>query len=100
MRIDPAALVAILGMALVTYATRASGLLLMNRVTLSKRSEAWLGYIPGSILISLVAPVVFSKGVPETAAAAITVLVAIRTGSLLLAMAIGVAAVWALRGLI
>ncbi len=97
MRVDPAALLAICGMGLATYATRAGGLWLMGRVPLSPRVEAWLRHIPGAILVAIVAPGVFTAGPADFLAAVATVLVAARTRSLLLAMIVGVAAVWALR---
>lgn len=99
MRIDPQALIAIVLMALATYATRAGGLWLASRLTLSGRVEAWLGYIPGAILVSLVAPAVLASGLAEAFAALAVVLVAIRTRSLPLAMVVGVGAVLVLRNL-
>jgi len=97
MRIELEALLAIFGMAVVTYATRAGGLWLMGRVTLSKRVETWLQYIPGSVLVAIVAPGIFSGGPLALIAAIVTVLVAARTGSLPLAMLIGVSALLLLR---
>jgi len=54
--LDPQTLLTILLMALATYATRAGGLWLASRLTLSGRVEAWLDHIPGAILVSIVAP--------------------------------------------
>ncbi len=87
----------ILGMALVTYATRAGGFWLMGLVTPSPRIEAWLRQIPGAVLVAIIAPTVLASSLAETLAALATVLVAIRTKNVLAAMVIGVAAVWALR---
>jgi uncharacterized membrane protein len=84
-------------MALVTYATRAGGLWLMGRVPMSSRVEAWLRQVPGAILVSIVAPTALARGPADALAAAATALVALRTRSLVLAMLVGVAAVWALR---
>lgn len=86
-------------MALATYATRAGGLWLASRLGLSGRVEAWLGYIPGAILVSLVAPAVLASGLAEALAALAVVLVALRTRSLPLAMVVGVGAVLLLRNL-
>jgi uncharacterized membrane protein len=97
--LDPVTLLAIVLMALATYATRAGGLWLANRFELSERAGAWLDAIPGAILVSLVAPTVLTGGLAETLAAAAVVLVALRTGSLPLAMATGVGAVVLLRTL-
>ncbi len=97
MVIDPITLIAILLMALVTYATRAGGLWLASRLDLSERAEAWLEQIPGAILISLVAPTVLTGGPAEALAALAVVLVALRTGSLPAAMITGVGVVLVLR---
>ena len=100
MQLDSQTLLAIVLMALVTYATRAGGLWLTSRLTLSDRMEAWLGYIPGAILVSLVAPTVLASGLAEALAALAVVLVALRTGSLPVAMVTGVGAVLVLRALV
>ena len=100
MTLDFQALITILLMALATYATRAGGLWLASRLALSDRVEAWLGYIPGAILVSLVAPTVLTGGLAETLAAVAVILVALRTGSLPVAMVTGVGAVLALRALL
>ena len=92
-------MLAIVLMALATYATRAGGLWLASRLDLSGRVEAWLGYIPGAILVSLVAPAVLASGLAEALAGLAVVLVAIRTASLPLAMVVGVGAVVLFRTL-
>jgi uncharacterized membrane protein len=90
-------LLTILGMALVTYATRAGGLWLMGRVGPSPRVEAWLHNMPAAILIAIIAPGVLLGGLANALAALATLLVAARTHNVLLAMAVGVASVWLLR---
>ena len=87
----------ILGMALVTYATRAGGFWLMGLVTPTPRIEAWLKQIPGAVLVAIIAPTVLASSLAETLAAVATVLVAIRTKNVLIAMLVGVAAVALLR---
>ena len=99
MGFDHITLLAIAFMALATYATRAGGLWLANRFDLSERAGAWLDAIPGAILVSLVAPTVLTGGPAEALAAVAVVVVAVRTGSLPLAMATGVVAVVVLRSL-
>ncbi len=59
-----------------------------------------LGYIPGAILVSLVAPVVVSGGLVEALAALAVVAVALKTGNLLASMLTGVGAVLILRTVI
>jgi uncharacterized membrane protein len=90
-------LITILGMALVTYATRAGGFWLMGLVTPTPRIEAWLRQIPGAVLVAIIAPAVLASSLAETLAALATMLVAIRTKNVLVAMLVGVAAVWLLR---
>ena len=99
MRLDPLTITTILLMAVATYATRAGGLWLASRLELSGRVEAWLDYIPGAILVSIVAPVVLASGLAEALAALAVVLVASRTGNLPVAMVTGVCAVLVLRTL-
>ncbi len=100
MQLNPVSVLTIVGMALVTYATRIGGLWLMGRVTPSPRVEAWLHNIPGAVLVAIVTPAALSNGPADALAAAATALVAARTRNLLLAIALGVAAAWALRRLL
>ena len=58
----------ILGMALVTYATRAGGFWLMGLVTPSPRVETWLKQIPGAVLVALIAPTILASSIAETLA--------------------------------
>ena len=99
MAIDPGTLLAIILMALATYATRSGGLWLASRFDLSERAGAWLDQIPGAILVSLVAPAILMGGPIEVLAAVVVVIVSLRTGSLPAAMVIGVGIVLALRAL-
>ena len=99
MGVSPGVLLAIILMALATYATRAGGLWLASRFDLSERAGAWLEQIPGAILVSLVAPAVLTGGPAEMLAAVAVVVVALRTGSLPAAMVTGVVAVVVLRAL-
>ena len=94
---DTLALITILGMALVTYATRAGGFWLMGLVRPSPRVEAWLRQIPGAVLVAIIAPTVLASSLAETLAALATALVALRTKNVLVAMVVGVGAVWVLR---
>lgn len=100
MSVDIPTLAAIIGMAIVTYLTRVGGLWLMGRVTLTPRMEAGLRAVPGAVLISILAPDALAAGPAEIIAALATVLLMLRTRSLLLSIIVGVAAVWALRTLL
>jgi uncharacterized membrane protein len=97
--IDRGTLLAIVLMALATYATRAGGLWLASRFDLSERAGAWLDQIPGAILVSLVAPTILMGGSVEVFAALVVVIVSLRTGSLPAAMVTGVGTVLALQAL-
>ncbi len=97
MEINLIPFVTILGMAAATYATRVGGLWLMGQVRPTRRVEAWLGHIPGAILIAIVAPAIVEGGLPAALAALATGLAAWRTGNLFVAMAVGVVAVWGAR---
>jgi uncharacterized membrane protein len=85
------------GMALVTYLTRAAGLAVMSRITVSGRLERFMKAIPGAILASIVAPSALAAGPAEALATLATALVAWRSSNLPLAMAAGVAVVLAMR---
>jgi uncharacterized membrane protein len=96
MRVDPAILLTILAMALITYGTRIAGLLLADRLALRGRAKAAFDAIPPAVLIAVIAPTALATGWPETAAAAITMVAALRL-PLLATIAVGVVAVVALR---
>lgn len=89
--------IVIFGMAVVTYLTRISGFYLVSRIKVSGRLEAFLNAIPGTVIVSIVAPVVLASGPAESAASLATVLTAWKSRSLPLAMVVGVATVWVLR---
>lgn len=97
MSIDSIALVTILGMALGTYITRAGGFWLVSRLTPSRFLTSTLQYLPGTMLIALVAPELAKGGIIEWTAAVITALIMWRSGHLMLALAGGTAVVWLLR---
>lgn len=88
---------AVLAMAAATYATRAGGFWLMRWLPLSPRVGAWLGNIPGAVLVALVVPAAVRGGAAEALAIAATALAMRLTGQDLLAMAVGIAVVVAAR---
>lgn len=98
MTLDPHNLLAILGMAIATYATRLAGLALAGRLQLSPRAQAAFDAIPPAVLVAVIAPSALATGWPETAAALLAALAATRL-PLLGVVAVGVAAVVALRAL-
>lgn len=97
MSIHPEALLTIALMAVVTYLCRAGGYWLMGRVSMSPRVETGLNYLPGAVLISLVAPAMAREGVPGVCAVIATAIVMRTTNNLLISMGTGVATVWLIR---
>jgi branched-subunit amino acid transport protein len=88
------------GMAAVTFATRFAMMPLMSR-ELPKAAMAWLQLVPVAILYALIAPAVFVPGnaaalAPRVAAAAVGVLVAWRTRSVIWTILAGMACYWLL----
>lgn len=94
---SPEALIAILGMAAVTFAVKASGLLLANRLPRQGFAAAWLKHIPGAVLASLVAPALVTGSPAEIVAAAATGVVFVTSRNLLAAMAAGVLTIYLAR---
>lgn len=97
MGIDGRALLAIVGMAVVTYATRAGGLWLMAKLPPSPRVARWLRAVPGATLAAIVLPAAVADGVVGITAALAALVVGLRTNNVPLAMAVGVVAALALR---
>jgi uncharacterized membrane protein len=93
------AFLAIAGMAVGTYLTRVSGFYLVNHIRMSRRMEAFIKAIPGTVLMSIVAPIVFSSSPAQGAASLATVIAAWRFKNLPLSMAIGIAVVCLFRKL-
>lgn len=101
------ALITILGMAAVTYAIRAAGLLLADRLPSQGFLANWMKHVPGAVLAALVAPAVFAIApgrsladafLPaETIAAVAVVVVYIISRNLFAAMVGGVLAVFLAR---
>jgi branched-subunit amino acid transport protein len=94
----------ILGMALVTYATRVI-MLLALRGEVAPWLQRWLDYVPVAVFTALILPpLLLSSGErptlllgPALPAGIVGALVAWRTGNVLLTIAAGLAAFWLLR---
>ena len=91
------ALVTILGMAAVTFAIRAGGLLLADRLPRTGFVASWMKHLPGAVLASLVAPAVANGGPAEAIAAAATLGLYVVTRNLFAAMVGGVVTVYIAR---
>ena len=89
-------LVAIAGMAIVTYLCRATGLLLAGRLHLEGRALAAFEAIPPAVLTAVIAPTVLVTGPAETVAGLVAIAAATRL-PLLATVVAGVATVVALR---
>ena len=92
-----AALLTIVGMALVTYASRAGGWLIGDRLPRTGRAAAALRAIPGGVLIGIIVPGALFQTGAEAAAALVVMGVTFATRNLIAAMVAGVAVVWAVR---
>ena len=90
---ETAVLVTIVLSALVTYALRVGGLLMADWLPQSGRFKRFMGALPGTILISLVAPGIAAAGIWGGVAAMVTAVCAWKTRNLFFAMAMGVAIV-------
>ena len=90
-------LLAIVGMALVTYATRAGGVLLMGFIPITPRVETFLRHLSSSVLVALVAPAALKGGPAAIVAVLVTLLVMAASRQMVVAMAAGVVAAALLR---
>jgi uncharacterized membrane protein len=98
MSLNPATLVAILAMAVITYPTRIAGIFVAGRLALRGRAKAAFDAIPPAVLVAVIAPMALATGWRETLAALLTAIAATRL-PLLATIATGVLAVVALRAL-
>lgn len=94
------ALITILGMAAVTFAIRAGGLLLADRLPRTGFVASWMKHLPAAVLASLVAPAVASGGPAEAIAALATLVIYVVSRNLFAAMVGGVLAVFVARVLL
>ncbi|GBC61090.1 AzlD domain-containing protein [Desulfonema ishimotonii] len=76
--------------ALVTYSLRIGGLLLSDRLPQSGRFKRFMDALPGTILLSLIAPGIASAGFWGGVGALCTAICTYKTRNVFLAMLIGV----------
>jgi uncharacterized membrane protein len=94
------AVLTILGMGLVTYATRASGLVLGRNLHMPDWFDDLIEALPGAILVSLIAPAIIAAGVKGLIAAAATVATALLLkGNIIIPMLLGILVITGLRHL-
>ena len=83
--------------ALVTYILRAGGLMLAGRLSNAGKMKLFMDALPGTVLISLIAPGVASAGFWGGIGTLVTALCAYKTRNPFLAMLLGVLLVAAMR---
>lgn len=88
---------AVAGMAVVTYGTRAGGLVLMSFARSTPRTERVLRHLSTSVLVALVVPAALRGGARAVVATAVAAGVALVTRNLLAAMLAGAAIAAAVR---
>jgi len=81
---------AIAGAAIATYSLRIGGLLLSDKLPKSGRFKKFMDALPGTILLSLVAPGIVSAGIWGCAAATVTAVLTNKTGNVFVAMLAGI----------
>ena len=95
MRLDPWVLAAIAAMAVATYANRAGGYLLFRAFSPPPVVRAMLGYIPGTLFVSYIAPALVAGGTQQWVGAAATATAMLLTRNVSVAILGGTAAAWA-----
>jgi uncharacterized membrane protein len=96
MTLDATTLIVIIGMGLITYATRIAGYWLLKGRTFGPRISAAMEAVPAAVLTAVIAPSVLYAGPAEAIAGALTALAALRL-PFLAVIIIGTASVVALR---
>jgi len=95
MTLDSAAV--LLALALVAFGLRAGGIVLGGLMPTAGKGGQFLRELPGTIMVSLIAPMIAFGGPAEWLATVISALTAWFTRNLLATMAAGLVAVWLLR---
>ncbi len=84
------ALITIAAAAIITYILRIGGLLLSDKLPRTGNVKTFMDTLPGTILISLVAPGIIAAGFWGLIAAFFTGLCAYKTGNVFMSMLIGI----------
>lgn len=91
MNADIALPLTLIAMAAITYSVRCGGVLIVSRITLTGRAEAFLNHMSTSVLIAIVVPATLD-GAPRIWAAVLLALLAMYlTKRVFVAMLVGVA---------
>lgn len=94
----PLLIIFILGLTI--YCARCGGYWLVSHVRIDSKIEIWLSYLPGCILISLVAPLLLAGTLIEKGAALITIITMLIWRNLFLAMVLSIGFVAMMRFLV
>lgn len=89
--------IAILAMSAATYLMRTSGYMLMSRVPITPLLQRMLDALPGCVITATIVPVLFRSGAPAWLGVAAVVAVMAWRRNEFLAIAVGMAAVMAVR---
>jgi|YNPMSStandDraft_1061717.scaffolds.fasta_scaffold54528_2 uncharacterized membrane protein len=95
MTIRPEVLLAILAMAAVSYACRAGGYALLRGIRTPAFVDRMLAHLPGALFAAYVAPALVAGGLAAWIGALATVLAQRAGGTMVVAVAAGIAAMWA-----
>jgi len=90
-------LLAIIGMALVTYASRAGGYAVLRAVRPPPFVQALLRHLPGCLFVAYVTPPLLAGGAPALVGAVVVVAVQIAVRNIGAAILAGVAVTWGLH---
>lgn len=93
-------LLAILGMALVSYACRAGGYAILRSFRPPEFIEAMLRHLPGALFVAYATPPLVAGSWPAWIGAVVVVGVQLATRNLGVAICAGVAAVWGAQALV
>jgi uncharacterized membrane protein len=95
MTIRPEVLLAIQAMALVTYPCRAGGYAILRNIRTPPFVDRMLNHLPGALFAAYVAPALVSGGLAAWIGALATIVAQRAGGPMVLAVAAGIAGLWA-----
>jgi uncharacterized membrane protein len=95
MTVRPEVLLAILAMALVTYACRAGGYAILRNIRTPPFVDRMLTHLPGALFAAYVAPALVSGGLAAWIGALATIVAQRAGGPMVVAVAAGIAGIWA-----
>ncbi|MEN6379482.1 MAG: AzlD domain-containing protein [Methanofastidiosum sp.] len=97
---DMLAIALIILAGIITYSLRFGGLLVGNMLSKHKFIENLIKALPGTLLLSFIAPSIISEGIPGAISALAAGVVAKKTNNVLIALIIGMAIIIMFRNLL